>query len=247
MLLENQGHTNKVYKDEENNLFIKQKSYDGFNHTIDYFLLNNLSFTPKVIKDNKEELVTEWIDAENLEDSFFTDAMLQEFAKDLITLHNSKLKFPKNNIAKRFRTYFKMTQENNVQIEVINKWYRKLSLFIKNIDTSAPTHNDLWPFNLLRTKEKIYFIDWEYSTMGDVHWDLAYFIESANLTKHQEEVFLKAYGDDFEEKYLLVHKILVNALIVLWNRKEKQIVFEDEIYQKRIDKYMNIYLEKYGN
>ncbi|SYV90622.1 Uncharacterised protein, partial [Metamycoplasma alkalescens] len=52
--------------------------------------------------------------------------------------------------------------------------------------------------------------------MGDVHFDLAYFIESSNLNAEQEKIFLDAYGDDFEQKYLLVHKILVNALIVLW-------------------------------
>ena len=38
--------------------------------------------------------------------------------------------------------------------------------------------------------------------MGDVHFDLAYFIESSELTKEEEKIFLKAYGDDYEEKYL---------------------------------------------
>jgi protein licA homolog len=51
--------------------------------------------------------------------------------------------------------------------------------------------------------------------MGDVHFDLAYFIESSNLTKDQEKVFFEAYGDDYEPKYLLIHRIIVNALIVL--------------------------------
>ncbi|CRH45560.1 Uncharacterised protein [Chlamydia trachomatis] len=51
--------------------------------------------------------------------------------------------------------------------------------------------------------------------MGDVHFDLAYFIESSNLNKEQERIFLEAYGDDFEPKYLLAHKVIVNALIAL--------------------------------
>jgi protein licA homolog len=51
--------------------------------------------------------------------------------------------------------------------------------------------------------------------MGDVHFDLAYFIESSDLNKEQEEIFLTSYGNDYEEKYLLAHKIIVNALIVL--------------------------------
>lgn len=92
----------------------------------------------------------------------------------------------------------------------------------------------------------VYITDWEYASMGDVHFDLAYFIESSNLTKDQEEVFFEAYGDDYEPKYLLIHRIIVNALIVLWINSHEINPFSDEIYNKRVEKYMQEYLSKYN-
>ena len=75
---------------------------------------------------------------------------------------------------------------------------------------------------------------------------LAYFIESSNLTKDQEKVFFEAYGDDYEPKYLLIHRIIVNALIVLWINSHEINPFSDEIYNKRVEKYMQEYLSKYN-
>ena len=58
-LLENQGFTNKTFRNKEKNTFIKQKFYDSFNHKIDYKILNVFKFSPKVIEDNKDILETE--------------------------------------------------------------------------------------------------------------------------------------------------------------------------------------------
>lgn len=101
---------------------------------------------------------------------------------------------------------------------------------------------------MIEDKNKnIFLVDWEYASMGDVHFDLAYFIESSELTKEEEKMFLKAYGDDYEEKYLLIHKILVNAFIVLWVNKHAVNPFSDTLYNNKIEKYMKEYLEKYKN
>lgn len=237
--LTNQGFTNKVFYDDETNRFIKIKSYDGFNHKSDAFLLNNLDFCPKIFVDNKKELQTEWINGITLNESLLTDDILKTIGKNLITLHNSKLKFYKENqIARRFNIYRKKISSLNRRIPILDKYYKKINLFLRNIDNSAPVHNDLWLFNMIKVNDKIYFTDWEYATMGDVHFDLAYFIESSNLNEKQEKVFLDAYGDDFEPKYLFIHKILVNALIVLWINAHEIPPFDDSLYLNRVEKYM---------
>lgn len=245
--LEHQGYTNTTYKDENQNYFIKAKKYDEFNHKIDYSILNNLKFSPKTIYNDQQYLVTEWIDGKTLsEDISPSDEQLKIIATNLITLHNSKLKFPKENqVARRFKVYRDLVKKHNRKIPILDKYFKKINLFLKNIDNSAPVHNDLWLFNMIQNQEDIYFIDWEYASMGDVHFDLAYFIEGSNLDARQEKVFLDAYGDDFEPKYLLVHKIIVNALFILWNQKHDKLVFDDTIYQERVEKYMQQYLELY--
>ncbi|WP_412031546.1 phosphotransferase [Metamycoplasma buccale] len=246
-LLENQGFTNKTYKDEENNLFIKIKSFDSFNHKTDYKLLNKLSFSPEVIENTPEKLVTKWIDGKTLNSESLTNKQLKIIGEHLITLHNSRLPFFKENqIARRFKVYREKIKKLQRKIPILDKYYKKINIFLKSIDTSAPVHNDLWLFNMIENENDIYITDWEYATMGDVHFDLAYFIESSNLNKEQEKIFLDAYGDDFEEKYLLIHKIIVNALIILWVYQHEVLPFETTIYEKRVEKYMNIYLKEYS-
>lgn len=246
--IKNQGFTNKTFFDEEKSLFVKMKNHDTFNHKSDEMLLNKLPFCPQVIENTEEKLVTKWIDGQILSADTVTDLQLQEIGKDLITLHNSKIKLAsENQVARRFKVYREQIAKLGRKIPILDKYYKKINLFLKNIDTSAPVHNDLWLFNFIQAPDRIYITDWEYSSMGDVHFDLAYFIESSNLTKEKEKIFLDAYGDDYEEKYLLVHKILVNSLFVLWNNKHPKVVFDDTPYLKRVDKYMQEYKDKYSN
>ncbi|AXE61090.1 hypothetical protein DA803_03270 [[Mycoplasma] phocae] len=246
-LLENQGFTNKTYKDDENNTFIKIKNYDNFNHKTPYEIISKLNFVPKKVYEDKEKLVTEWIDGKSISANDISNEELKEIGKLLITLHNSKLPFAKENqIARRFKVYREKISSLNRKIPILDKYFKKINLFLKNIDTSAPVHSDLWLFNFIKTNDnKIYITDWEYATMGDVHFDLAYFFESSNLSKDQEKCFFEGYGDDYEEKYLLVHRIIVNALIVLWINKHEIKPFDDSLYLGRVEKYMKLYLEKY--
>ena len=246
-LIENQGYTNKTYHDKSRNLFVKVKSYDPFNHKIDYKILNTLDFSPKVVFDDAQKLETEWIDGLELNPNNLTNEQLKIIGKELITLHNSILKFPKQNqIARRFNIHLQKISSLNKKVPIIDRYYNKLNTFLKNIDTSAPCHNDLWLFNMIFKNNIVYITDWEYASMGDVHFDLAYFIESSNLTKDQEKVFFEAYGDDYEPKYLLIHRIIVNALIVLWINSHEINPFSDEIYNERVEKYMQEYLSKYN-
>ncbi|BAP39376.1 phosphotransferase system PTS [Metamycoplasma canadense] len=245
-LVKNQGFTNTTYFDEEKNQFIKVKKYDSFNHKTPNELLNCFSFVPKTIFENEKEIVNEWIEGEILNWKTVTNDQLKEIGKKLITLHNSKIKFYKENqIARRFKVYRETISKFKRKIPVLDKHYKKINLFLKNIDSSAPVHNDLWLFNFINSEKEIFITDWEYATMGDIHFDLAYFIESSNLNKEQEKIFLEAYGDDYEPKYLLAHKIIVNALIVLWINKYEIKPFDDLMYIQRVDLLVDEYDKKY--
>ncbi|CRH47036.1 Uncharacterised protein [Mycoplasmopsis arginini] len=59
-------------------------------------------------------------------------------------MHNSKLKFYKENqVARRFKVYRDKISKLGRKIPVLDKHYKKINLFLKNIDNSAPVHNDL--------------------------------------------------------------------------------------------------------
>lgn len=245
-LVKNQGFTNKTYHDSQSKQFIKIKNYDSFNHKTPNEILNYFSFVPKTIYEDEEKVVNEWINGDILDPETLTNDQLREIGKKIITLHNSKLKFYKENqVARIFKVYRDKISKLGRKIPVLDKHYKKINLFLKNIDNSAPVHNDLWLFNFINNEKEIFITDWEYATMGDVHFDLAYFIESSNLNKEQERIFLEAYGDDFEPKYLLAHKVIVNALIVLWINKHEVIPFDDSLYLKRVDKLISEYDEEY--
>ncbi|ENY68530.1 Phosphotransferase system PTS,lichenan-specific IIa component [Metamycoplasma auris 15026] len=247
-LIKNQGFTNKTYYDEEKNQFIKIKNYDTFNHKTPNIIFNALDFVPKTIYEDETKVVNEWIDGPIMSPQTLTDEKLKEIGKKLITLHNSKLEFYKENqIARRFKVYREKIKEYGKKIPLLDKHYKKINLFLKNIDNSAPVHNDLWLFNFIESKNGLYITDWEYATMGDVHFDLAYFIESSELDARQEQIFLEAYGDDFEPKFLLAHKIIVNALIVLWINKHEINPFDDSHYLKRVDQLINEYNKQYNS
>ncbi|UOE63356.1 phosphotransferase [Mycoplasmopsis bovis] len=229
----NKGHTNISYLLNGN--FVQEKIYTGFNHKIDYKILSIFDFVPKLINDDETKVEWEFIKGDEPK---LSDENLIKIAKYLYTIHHSKLKFPPSNHAARVKKYRKILSEKNVNIKALNDFYRNVNKTLSNMRTDIPCHNDLWTSNLVLQDEteKLYICDWEYATMGDPLFELAYFIESANLSKEQEKVFLDAYGE-YDELFLIRHKMLVNYLVILWVYSQDEKPFSTEMYEKRLYKY----------
>ncbi|UWV80328.1 phosphotransferase [Mycoplasmopsis cynos] len=219
--------------------FYQIKKYNGFNHKIDYQILANLDFVPKLISNTKKDIEWEWIDSKEIT---FTPEQLKEIAHNFLTLHNSGLNFPKSNHAARVKEYRKILKNKNVNIDVLNKYYRRINTILANSENNRPLHNDLYKGNLLLNKKtnKIMFIDWEYASMGDKHFDLAYFICGSFLTKEQEKIFLQAY-DSYWRRYLIQQKILVYYLTILWIHSQETIPFSDEYCIKMLEETIKEY------
>ncbi|CAT05353.1 Uncharacterised protein [Mesomycoplasma conjunctivae] len=223
------GYTNDSYYDK--GLFVQIKKYNGFNHKIDYALLSQFSFVPKLVSNDKEQIAWEWLGESTVEK---TSENLKQIALQLKEIHSSKLPFPASNHAARVKNYIKIINEKKITIDAINKYYKHITKVLKYMDKTTPLHNDLWLFNMVEKDGKIYFIDWEYATKGDKHFDLAYFIESAQLNDEQESLFLDTYGD-YVYEFVIQHKILVNYLIILWNNSQPQQYFDDKPFIKKLD------------
>ncbi|UUM19803.1 MULTISPECIES: phosphotransferase [unclassified Mycoplasma] len=236
------GFTNESYKDEK--FFVQKKIPNQFNHKIDYSILSSLDFVPKLFENSKQWLKFEFI--ENI-DFELTDQVLIQIADYLKTIHNSKLPFPKTNHAARVKQYRKVLKDKNIQIEILNKYYKRINLILSKMENNRPLHNDLFKTNILMDKnQKLWIVDWEYASMGDKHFDLAYFITSNNLNKHQEKVFLDRY-ESYWEEYLYQHKILIYYLIILWLNNQETMPFDDKPFYQLVEQSVQEYENKKKN
>ena len=66
----------------------------------------------------------------------------------------------------------------------------------------APCHNDLVAQNLVRGKDRLYLIDWEYAGMNDPAWDLASYLQECEHTPEEADYFLSCYDPDADLSYL---------------------------------------------
>lgn len=239
------GHTNISFFD--NNVFIQEKVLDGFNHKTPLIDIENLNFdfVPKLISENDKEIRREFIDGESLYN--FSKNDLEQIADNLLLLHNSKAKFAKNNIIDRVKKYRKILTSKSIKIKIIEDSYKLINNILSSMFTTTPIHGDLWQENIIKsTNNELFFIDWEYSHMGDHHYELAYFIESVGLNKEQEEIFLNKY-DDYNEAYLIKHKILVNYLIILWIFSKDTKPFDETKVVKRLEELIDIWKKLKNN
>ncbi|WFQ90594.1 phosphotransferase [Mycoplasma feriruminatoris] len=226
------GGTNVSYRID--NTFLQIKKYNEFNHQINYELLKNFDFVPKLISNNKKEIVWEYIDGVEPVIDLNNIKLITDQIKQL---HNSNLEFPKNNLKQRVEYYKKKMIELNSGVEVIDKYASLIDDILDSMDHLTPLHNDLFPFNMIQTKNKIYFVDWEYATMGDKHFELAYLIETSNMSKECEKVFLELYKN-YDPNKLLLNKIFVNYIVILWIRTQTSAPYNTTFFEQKIIDYV---------
>ncbi|WP_416738148.1 phosphotransferase family protein [Mycoplasmopsis meleagridis] len=234
------GYTNKSYY--KNNIFWQKKIINGFNHRIKYKILKKLPFLPKLLSNNR--ITIKWSYINGLQPELSKEN-LKILAKELNYLHNSSLSFPKANYAQRINFYLSIMQKRNIKIATIEKINKLIKEILSNNSYSFPLHNDLRMSNFIKKDEKIYIVDWEYASMGDNHFDLAYLIEANFLNNEQENYFIEQYGK-IDYKKLIENKILVNYLIILWVNAQKKLVFAYDYFIDKIEKELHI-LEKLKN
>ncbi|NQZ65864.1 MAG: phosphotransferase [Mycoplasmatales bacterium] len=231
------GHTNKIKKIKNDNLIIV-KTYTGFNHLLNYEDIQIFDFVPKLVSENKKEVIWKIIDGENLNNPQTDD--LIRLAKMIRKIHTSDLKLPKNNLRKRIRKYLKIIHDKYLNIPEIDENWKIMNDLITKMGKLNPLHNDIWWENLIKDKEgKIWIVDWEYATMGDKHFDLAYYIESSKLSKEKEKIFLNAYNDTetyqaYIPEWMPKYKMFVNWLTLLWGYAQDEIPFPMENIFERV-------------
>ncbi|WBX36547.1 phosphotransferase [Mycoplasma capricolum] len=226
------GGTNVSYRID--NTFLQIKNYNNFNHQINYELLKDFDFVPKLISNDQKEIVWEYVEGN---EPVVDLNNIKTITNQIKQLHNSNLNFPKNNLKQRVQYYRQKMIELNSGIEIIDKYANLIDDILDKMDHSTPLHNDLFPFNMIETKNKIYFVDWEYATMGDKHFELAYLIETSNMNSECEKVFLDLYND-YDSYKLLLNKIFVNYIVILWIRTQTSAPYNTTFFEQKIINYV---------
>jgi len=104
------GHTNVSFR--EGDIFLQEKIYNEFNHKINYDILKQFNFVPKLISQNNIENKWKFIEGETPK---ITNDLLIKIANCLKEVHNSKLIFPPFNIAARIKTYREIMWKKNIK------------------------------------------------------------------------------------------------------------------------------------
>lgn len=117
------------------------------------------------------------------------------------------------NVFKRIKMLINTGKENNCQFPEDFEWIKEKikqteQALLVNPYTPKPCHDDLLNLNFINENGSLRIIDWEYSGMGDIFFDLANFSHHHKLTDEQityilELYFGKATAKDFARLKLM--------------------------------------------
>ena len=151
---------------------------------------------------------------------------LDKVAKILRKLHTSNLKFDnKFDVFKEIEKYEKLSLELNGRFyegyDEVKKNVLQLKKKMEKLNIQLVScHNDTVPENFIKSNDRVYLIDWEYSGINDPMWDLAAASIESNMKITDEEKLLYFYFDreaTKEEKLRLhVNKIYQDFLWSIW-------------------------------
>ncbi|WKX02156.1 phosphotransferase [Candidatus Mycoplasma mahonii] len=239
MKIINTGFTNKI-KYMENNEMVIEKTYNGFNHQLDYKVLDTFDFVPKVLENNEKIIKSEFIKGILLTNP--SDNDLVALAQEMRMVHLSSIKLPKNNLKHRVDEYLKVIHDKGIIINEIENNYKPMIKLISKMKRINPVHNDIWSGNIIKDNTgKIWIIDWEYATMGDKHFELAYYIESESLDDYQIQILLDAYDgvenkDSYNKVLIQKYRKFVLWLIICWAYAQEEMPFPLDTYIDKLKK-----------
>jgi len=170
------------------------------NEIISSKVASSLQISPKIIFNNNELQVIDFVKGSTLKD---TD--IKENLNSIISLIKKvHYDMPKNLYGQSIifwvfhviRHYSKFLEENNSKyVSMLAELLKKSDLIEKN---SSPfqivfAHNDLLPANFIKDNEKIWLIDWEYAGYNTPLFDLGGLSSNNNFNEKEDIILLENY------------------------------------------------------
>lgn len=183
-------------------------------------LASEKSICPKVLYHNLNSgiLITKYLNnSEVLIDTAYNDTFIKELGKTLRIFHSLSCKKFFNPF-EDIRLNINYLIEKNYKFTVnTNNLLKKLH-YIESKYKITPhiglCHNDLNPSNILFYNEKVYLIDFEYSAMGDIFFDLGMY--AWLLEENIKHKLIESYFG-FSSEYLLTKLYDFIFIAKFWN------------------------------
>lgn len=221
--------------------------------------VNPLGIMPKVSCADPQTgiLIMDFVEdsqACSMED-FYNVRALQRICHLLSTVHTSGIKFGNEfDIPVTQDMYRKHLKEIGGKIpESLQREEKRMDewmqyLFREYPKKLVPCHIDPKLNNFLKKGRQLYLIDWEYSGMADLYFELANFTLTNNLTPEEEKIFIDAYckasGIEFiREKYLL-YKFATDYLWIYWHlikcQQNSMVEYNEMSWNKRLKRAQKV-------
>lgn len=199
----------KINVDRENEIFTLSQ-------------LKILDFSPEVLFSDLSYGILVWRYIEGIEFSLDEDSnkvFLKTLGNELKKIHDidlpkSKKKYFKNDI-NFYRNLLNEVPENIIL-------HRGFDLYDKlnNSDNYVFSHNDLNKTNLL-WRDRLFFLDWEYSSFNNPFFDIASISNAYNLSKVDRAILWKAYTNNkssaLNDKNLREWMLFCHYLEYMWS------------------------------
>lgn len=221
--------------------------------------VNPLGIMPKVTCADPQTgiLIMDFVEnsqACSMED-FYNERALQRICHLLSTVHASGIKFDNEfDIPVTQEMYRQHLKEiGGITPEILQREEKRMDewmqyLFREYPKKLVPCHIDPKLNNFLKKGRQLYLIDWEYSGMADLYFELANFALTNNLTAEEEKIFIEAYckasGIEFiREKYLL-YKFATDYLWIYWHlikcQQNSMYEYNEMSWNKRLKRALKI-------
>lgn len=143
---------------------------------------------------------------------------IKVLAKNIKKLHKIKSKQKKYDLKNDLKYYKNKLNNKKARksISICKKEINKLKAYKTQLVTS---HHDLNPKNIIFYKKSIKFIDWEYTGVNDIFFDLATICSEFHLDKREKTILLKKYFKYYkkkDEKKLSSFIIIYKNICKLW-------------------------------
>ena len=147
-------------------------------------------------------MITSWIDGSMPSlDDFNSSNFLNMLSNSLKSLHNLKCEKqfnPFNDIRKRIEICKDLNLPLPKSINILLEFLTYLEYKLNKSPLIGLCHNDLNASNIILTSNKLYFVDYEYSSMGDIFFDLATI--SWFFSEKSRKDLLKFYFGEYNPK-----------------------------------------------
>lgn len=214
---------------ESNNYFVKICTHE-YIHTDrknELLIINesfkiNLAPTLYYFSIETGNMISSWIDGDmpSLED-FNSYTFLNKLSNSLKKFHSLKCKKyfnPFNDIKKMVNICLESNLPLPKSIDLLLDNLNILEIKLKNNQLIGLCHNDLNASNIILNNNKLYFVDYEYASMGDVFFDFAtiswFFSEKSR--KSLLKFYFGEYKDEDYEK-LLDYIFIVKFYNAMWS------------------------------